>query len=304
MPTTHPDAIALLAAIVANPAEDTPRLMYADLLQEEGDEERAEFIRVQVELARIAPDDWPTETTGLEECWPCLQRRRGGQCTNGPCRCTLNLRWLRTRERELLEANYAKWLKVECERCKGKGDLMPGRVYVREMCTDCNGTGDIGGLLHRTESNYDPASDTYRSTESRNPVTFRRGFPHSVGNVRLADVFERKLGEWHTSPDGSARARSHTGDWQPTAWALNVVRCFPTMQELPLVDRRAFQREPHDWLWHRGGDSPTHIPILIYDHLEGGHTDINSIHHYRTEADTHTALGRAVVKVLKAHPQK
>ena len=44
---------ALRAAIWADPEEDTPRLVYADWLQEHGDEARAEFIRVQITLARM-----------------------------------------------------------------------------------------------------------------------------------------------------------------------------------------------------------------------------------------------------------
>ena len=40
---------ALWAAIRANPDDDTPRLVYADWLQEHGDEPRAEFIRLQIE---------------------------------------------------------------------------------------------------------------------------------------------------------------------------------------------------------------------------------------------------------------
>ena len=48
------DGEALLAAIIAHPEEDAPRLIYADWLEENGQGERAEFIRVQVELARIA----------------------------------------------------------------------------------------------------------------------------------------------------------------------------------------------------------------------------------------------------------
>lgn len=44
------DGEALLAAILANPADDTARLVYADWLQEQGEEERAKFIRVQCEL--------------------------------------------------------------------------------------------------------------------------------------------------------------------------------------------------------------------------------------------------------------
>lgn len=40
------DEDALLAAIVANPDDDTPRLVYADWLDENGRPERAEFIRL------------------------------------------------------------------------------------------------------------------------------------------------------------------------------------------------------------------------------------------------------------------
>jgi uncharacterized protein (TIGR02996 family) len=52
---------ALLAAIREHPDEDTPRLAYADWLDEHGRHERAEFIRAQVELARL-PDDHPKRT--------------------------------------------------------------------------------------------------------------------------------------------------------------------------------------------------------------------------------------------------
>jgi uncharacterized protein (TIGR02996 family) len=45
-----------MAAIIANPDEDTPRLAFADWLQEHGDKHdqaRAEFIRLQIEVARF-----------------------------------------------------------------------------------------------------------------------------------------------------------------------------------------------------------------------------------------------------------
>lgn len=44
---------ALLRAIAANPADDLPRLVYADWLDEHDEPERAEFIRVQCRLAEI-----------------------------------------------------------------------------------------------------------------------------------------------------------------------------------------------------------------------------------------------------------
>ena len=47
------DADAFLRAVCATPADDTVRLVYADYLDEQGDSARAEFIRVQVEWARL-----------------------------------------------------------------------------------------------------------------------------------------------------------------------------------------------------------------------------------------------------------
>jgi len=49
----HPDWPAFLAAIVADPDDDTARLVAADFLDENGDPDRAAFIRIQVELARL-----------------------------------------------------------------------------------------------------------------------------------------------------------------------------------------------------------------------------------------------------------
>jgi uncharacterized protein (TIGR02996 family) len=45
---------SLVEAIRANPADDAPRLVYADWLEENGRPERAEFIRVQCELAKAS----------------------------------------------------------------------------------------------------------------------------------------------------------------------------------------------------------------------------------------------------------
>src|SRR5690349_21324143 len=46
------DHAAFLSAIRQAPDDDTHRLVYADWLEENGQEPRAEFIRVQIELAR------------------------------------------------------------------------------------------------------------------------------------------------------------------------------------------------------------------------------------------------------------
>jgi uncharacterized protein (TIGR02996 family) len=56
------DGDALYRAILAHPDDDTARLVYADWLDENGEADRAEFIRVQIELTRA-----PTLTLRLRE---------------------------------------------------------------------------------------------------------------------------------------------------------------------------------------------------------------------------------------------
>src|SRR5262245_43036044 len=55
------EQLAFWSAIRANPDDDTPRLVYADWLQENGDEARAEFIRTQIELEHLGPDPRPVD---------------------------------------------------------------------------------------------------------------------------------------------------------------------------------------------------------------------------------------------------
>ena len=47
----------LLQAVIENPDDDAPRLVFADWLENHGERERAEFIRVQIELAKLPNED-------------------------------------------------------------------------------------------------------------------------------------------------------------------------------------------------------------------------------------------------------
>src|SRR5262245_42711851 len=78
---------ALLRAVLDKPADDSSRLVYADWLEENGESERAEFIRVQCEVVRLGRF--------------CLKGLRTmGTFRSGCCRvCDLYLR-----ERALLKA--------------------------------------------------------------------------------------------------------------------------------------------------------------------------------------------------------
>jgi uncharacterized protein (TIGR02996 family) len=60
MVTLTSDRHAFVQAIIANPADDAPRLIYADWLEERGTEEndaRAELIRLGIELEERKRND-------------------------------------------------------------------------------------------------------------------------------------------------------------------------------------------------------------------------------------------------------
>jgi uncharacterized protein (TIGR02996 family) len=80
------DEKALLGAIWEHPLEDTPRLIYADWLQETGEAAnvaRAEFIRLQCEQARL---DWldPRRTQAEAQASPLFIRYRKEWTPNAP----------------------------------------------------------------------------------------------------------------------------------------------------------------------------------------------------------------------------
>jgi uncharacterized protein (TIGR02996 family) len=62
---THDDAF--LEAVIAVPEDDTPRLVYADFLDEQGQADRTEFIRVQCALARMPRDEPRREELAARE---------------------------------------------------------------------------------------------------------------------------------------------------------------------------------------------------------------------------------------------
>ena len=59
------EGLALFRAALAHPDEDTPRLVFADWLQERGEEKRAAFIRAQVDLFHRKSAD--SEATAVRE---------------------------------------------------------------------------------------------------------------------------------------------------------------------------------------------------------------------------------------------
>src|SRR5438477_11581752 len=90
---------ALLRAIREMPDENTPRLIYADYLDEEGHAARAEFIRVQIERSQLPEHD--------------------------PRRAPLE-----DREQELLAEHEAAWLGVAPDDMDGLAEWEVERGFV------------------------------------------------------------------------------------------------------------------------------------------------------------------------------
>ena len=57
----------LLQAILDAPADDVPRLVYADWFDDHGDSVRAEFIRLQCRRARLEPGDYTDDALQRRE---------------------------------------------------------------------------------------------------------------------------------------------------------------------------------------------------------------------------------------------
>lgn len=249
---TTTDQTALLAAIVANPDEDTPRLIYADWLDEsETDSDRAEFIRLQIQL-----------------------HVKGG--LNGKSFSRMN---------NLLDAHREKWLRVECQSpmCH-KGKIAIGYAEGTD-CPQCEDTGDIAGLTRGCSycegkgtgfSNATPCI-VCSGTGKRNPTTFRRGFPFEVGGCRLADVLidvydldspERPV----TRQNGTHRRPLTANAWQPTPWIRRVFTHHGTIRRVPLVGVDSVVIDGAAQLF-RGGliepQSPYRIPEPLFDAMKG-----------------------------------
>lgn len=165
----------LLHAVLANPEYDIVRLVYADALEEAGDGERAEFIRVQITLANQRnPKRRPPASKENDRVQDRLEKRinvlwRGGinfifqdeMCNlfEGSVATVVDPRWRpQGRSVFLVERGFvssvrcslAAWRGEECELCRGQGmndyySDIDGRGIMSLPCIKCRGTRRIPG---------------------------------------------------------------------------------------------------------------------------------------------------------------
>lgn len=192
--TAHPEYRALLAAVLAAPADDLPRLVLADWLDEHHQPERAEFTRVQCELAKYGP-------LSMAEVYHAKQVERDGECDRPWCvlcdlrgrqdrlwaglsarlesdvarvgwQLTFNpIRLDRRRPGVVVRRGFvaevrcglADWTGGVCGPCDGLGErpvygaLRPGGGEAGRgtlACRDCSGTGRTAGVGRRVVAEH------------------------------------------------------------------------------------------------------------------------------------------------------
>ena len=168
--TTHDTRSQLLAEIAASPDDDTLHLAFADWLDEHGDaadRDRAEFIRVQCELAPLndlADSVHPMAMLGSDG----IKREA-----------------LLARSYQLLSA-HPEWSRCRCPECDGSGDQGKKNGHDGLACPACGGTGDLFLTPRVSGASLTPPPKP-------RTVTFARGFVDGV-TCTLAEAF---------APDGT-----------------------------------------------------------------------------------------------------
>lgn len=167
---TNPD---LYAQILADPFDDSPRLVYADWFDEHGEPERAEYIRLAIELSRIPVEQCDRISSGCLVVGigqNAIAAGHGFRCRGYAISERMEvlfkqfdwdvLNGLGTGIRLKYERGFPSAIKLtmpdfmnsrECRRCAGAGDVLHPTHY-RQPCKECgdgksNGSGRVPALV-------------------------------------------------------------------------------------------------------------------------------------------------------------
>ncbi len=299
--TTYDTRTQLLRAIALHPDEDTPRLMYADCIEETGepsDRARAEFVRVQVELdkdrGRICPFTihHPSEFKEDKHRHVMIPPYIKAKEPCGTCPVCVRL----DRERELRTTWESTWRRqhprkvgdfIRCEFC---GTEQPAQ-WTKDV--EPNTSGVICYACGRDVSGY--------------PGEWHRGM--LVYKVPFAGV---GTDNWTGAKTGSGW--DFYSPW--FAWACDAVRegaSFRVTGRTPETYRAEGKYE-FFWKHENKSDGPgdlTTLPDLIWDSelismsIEGSRNNRSAVV-FKSPELAHLALDRAVLKLVSdaAYPKE
>jgi uncharacterized protein (TIGR02996 family) len=308
------DRDSLLAAIREHPEEDTPRLVYADWLDEHGEAERAGFIRAQCELARTPDCPFPrARSTGGPPRSPHIRHVIEVGAKKEPCGfCPVCV--LRKREQEAWERHHDVWFpkpvepSIVCLR-HDSNVVVPSfavrRGFVDEirvpdlaalMGTPCDQCGGRGYELIPT---FEPVRETTCGACGGRLVD-RGDTPAGPGAKWCRQCWAT------TSPRHNGYRQ---GDRCPhCSGAGRVGGCRDLLRREPVTRVRVTDREPlrederdggDRYRWVCNDDSPFGLPESIYSHLRDYTTEAawtGVVKDYPTRDAAHAALSAAVLR--------
>jgi uncharacterized protein (TIGR02996 family) len=205
-------------------------------------QERAEFVRVQCEIARFTPADWQWQYNAgtLPPEHPVAKRFTGRGLTG-----------------EMVRALRGYNGKLDALRARESAILSRRRVEWSPKCLHC-----INGYMRRPPR--DLASDRCELCSARAAhCTFARGFPFAVKVPTIASG-------WANTRVMGGHPESYY-EWQPTPAAVAMLAAYPTVRQVVPVDR-----VPHDngddVMWCRNfpnqqGTDHWGLPAVVFNAL-------------------------------------
>jgi uncharacterized protein (TIGR02996 family) len=300
--TATSDGTLLLSAIGEQPVEDTPRLLYADWLDESGgDSAHAEFIRLQIKRSALQRGGHGCADAVCPKIDFLRKNKRPGGQMMPTCELCTDVEECELREQQLLTANEPRWRAAPCPECGGSGTTSRTKAdgWGLAKCEHCQG-GDCGGLLRRLfypPPGFEP-EDGLTSIDLSEPVrvVWRRGFAEVVEVPTLADCVQTDYA-FRTVPA-----------------ILLAQLCTPTpyrvLSGIVPLDREPYhfaesaegprpRPKSYPFAWHRLSsfahrDGPDLLPDVIFESLPEREYDTRSGRFFTIPADALSALGRAV----------
>ncbi len=270
--TTHPDWLALCAAVCATPGDDLPRLVAADWLDENGHGEYAEFVRVQVELAKSKPFVPPADIVEIANSNRLYAQMAGEHLVRARAEYEAKQDALRRRERELGRAYGVHWFAPP-----------PGFVVRWGPGADTSDEVQRGMSLYHVRRGF--------VAEVRAPLTSLLGGPcERCDNT-----------EWDYPPELHASIFSNCPACSGTGRTPGVLPRLVGRQPVERVG--VSDREPavspltRGHRWYRGpavSDPRSVLPDEVYDRFSALGVDVWPAHF--TAADCKSLLSAAVLK--------
>jgi uncharacterized protein (TIGR02996 family) len=292
---------ALVRAVLEEPGDDLPRLVFADWLEEHGQAERAEFCRVQCELAAV--ERRLVELLDDDTDWDRCEGVSARWCPNcGDCTCRNPEDSLNDADCPLHSINSDHCCKEWAER---KRDAL--RTRAREMF-QAHGAGWFGRSACITPPNN-------REEQYGEWRVVHRGFVESV-RCTLATLLGEPCGRCDGLGECSVEDFDgricHRGECTACSGTGRVGGCgVELFGSQPVLDVTVVGAEPeHEDTppgWVRADDElgdhsrPDALPPELYDLLTGGKAQWDSVHwmKYPTRDAAMSALSTAVVGLCR-----